>query len=530
MFASIRGKLLPKASVVNRAGGKAYDLGPRHKLAQLAVTGCLNGTYYASGEAQLSEVLKLVKEVDPEFVAKTAVYAREKGFMKDMPALLLASLMVPNDKGEYAPELFGPVFHRVITHGKMLRTFVQILRSGVVGRKSFGTGPKRLIQTWLSNASDEALIRANIGTDPSLADILKMVHPKPQDKSREALFGYFLGRAHDFDLLPQAIKDFELYKERGPKGRKVPDVPFQMLTSLGLGTDEWTQIAQNASWHMTRMNLNTFQRHGVFEKGFFKRKPMVNLIAERLMDPEAIRKARVFPYQIMAAYMATKGSDMPRAIREALHEALEIATLNVPQFKGNVVVCPDVSGSMSMSVTGYRRGSSSKVRCIDVAGLMASVVLRNSPNAKVLPFEVNVAKVNLTARDSVLTNASKLASIGGGGTNCSAPLAYLNQRKADVDLVIIVSDNESWADRQYGRGTSLMQEWEQLKARNPQAKLVCLDIVPNGTAQAVNRDDILNIGGFSDQVFTIIDQFANGNFGEDHFVKAIEATKLRSIN
>ena len=525
MFASIRGKLLPKAGVVNRAGGKAYDLGPRHKLAQLAITGCLNGTYYSSAEDQLANVLELAQNVDPEFVAKTAVFAREQGLMKDMPALLLACLTVPNTKGEYQPELVAPVFNRVITNGKMLRNFVQIMRSGVIGRKSLGTAPKRLVQNWLLKASDEALIRANIGTAPSLADVLKMVHPKPQDKSREALFGYVLGREHDFSKLPEAIKAFELFKDPHRKNRKVPDVPFQMLTSLNLGTAEWTEIAKNASWHMTRMNLNTFKRHGVYDQ-----KSMVKLIAQRLADPEAIRKARVFPYQIMATYMATRGSDMPRAIQDALHDALEIATANVPAFAGNVVVCPDVSGSMGMSVTGYRRGSTSAVRCIDVAALMSSVVLRQNPDASVLPFEVCVADVHLTARDSVLTNAEKLASIFGGGTNCSAPLAHLNQDKADVDLVIIVSDNESWADRHRGRGTALMREWEKLKARNPQAKLVCLDIVPNTTAQAVNRDDILNIGGFSDQVFKIIDQFAKGNFGGDHFVKAVEATELRSIN
>jgi 60 kDa SS-A/Ro ribonucleoprotein len=45
-----------------------------------------------------------------------------------------------------------------------------------------------------------------------------------------------------------------------------------------------------------------------------------------------------------------------------------------------------------------------------------------------------------------MSNAEKLASIGGGGTNCAAPLAQLNARKAIADLVVLVSDNESWVD------------------------------------------------------------------------------------
>jgi len=158
---------------------------------------------------------------------------------------------------------------------------------------------------------------------------------------------------------------------------------------------------------------------------------------------------------------------------------------------------------MSWSVSGYRKGATSAVRCIDIAGLMASVVLRNSETAKVLPFEVCVTDVKLSAKDDVLTNAAKLSAIGGGGTNCSAPLVHLNRRRAKVDLLIIVSDNESWAGRQGGRSTALMREWERLKARNPKAQMICIDIVPNTTTQAVSRNDILNIGGFSDRVFDV---------------------------
>ena len=44
----------------------------------------------------------------------------------------------------------------------------------------------------------------------------------------------------------------------------VPDVPFQMLTALALGRNGWSAIARQASWQTTRMNLNTFLRHGVF--------------------------------------------------------------------------------------------------------------------------------------------------------------------------------------------------------------------------------------------------------------------------
>ena len=216
-------------------------------------------------------MLQLSAEVEPEFIAKTAVYCRQRGFMKDMPALLCAVLA----KRDAA--LLERVFDRVIDDGKMLRNFVQVVRSGVVGRKSLGTVPKRLVRRWLETRSEEQVFRASIGNAPSLADVIKMVHPKPANAEREALYGWLLGRPHNADVLPTAVKSFEAYKT-GARA-EVPDVPFQMLTALELGRNEWTAIARQASWQTTRMNLNTFARHGVFDGANVTRE-----IAARLRD------------------------------------------------------------------------------------------------------------------------------------------------------------------------------------------------------------------------------------------------------
>src|SRR5580658_3225256 len=104
LFQSLRGALLPKTDSVNEAGGKAYALSPKQALAQYAMTGCLNTTFYASADDQLQKVLAMASQVDAQFVAKTAVYSRQKGFMKDMPALLCAALSVKD------PQLLRTVF------------------------------------------------------------------------------------------------------------------------------------------------------------------------------------------------------------------------------------------------------------------------------------------------------------------------------------------------------------------------------------------------------------------------------------
>ncbi len=512
LFQTLRGALTPAATVRNDAGAPAYELSPKAALARLAATGCLSRTFYATAETQLDRVLDLARRVDTDFLAQTALYARRRGFMKDMPALLCAVLATRD------LDRLAEIFPQVIDNGKMLRNFVQILRSGATGRKSLGSAPKRLVRQWLERASERQLVQAAIGNDPSLADIVKMVHPRPADASREAFYAWLIGKPYEADALPETLRAFEAWK-LSHKG-EVPDVPFQMLTALDLGRDEWTAIAKNASWQTTRMNLNTFARHGVFAS-----REMVRLIARRLAGPDQVRRAKVFPYQLLAAFL-NAAAEVPEDLRDALQEAMETAVGNVPEVPGEIVICPDVSGSMQMSVTGYRKGASSKVRCIDVAALVAAAFLRKNRKARVLPFEVNVVDLRLNPRDSVMTNAAKLAKIGGGGTNCSAPLARLNKEKTAPDLVVFVSDNESWADPKAHRGTAIMAQWEKLRQRNPAARLVCIDLVPNTTAQAPDRRDILNIGGFSDTVFDLIAAFAAGPDGEGHWIREIERQPL----
>jgi 60 kDa SS-A/Ro ribonucleoprotein len=517
LFQTQRGALQPQANALNHSAEPAYAFEPKHQLAQLAATGCLTQTFYAGADAQLDAVLKLAEQVEPLFVAKAAIYARQAGHMKDMPALLAATL------AQRDVSLLAQVFDRVVDNGKMLRNFVQIVRSGAVGRKSLGSRPKKLVQHWLLNASEAQLLNAAVGNAPTLADVVKMVHPKPADAWRAAWFAWLIGRPHDESALPPITQSFERFKRALATDvwwtEELPKVPFQMLTALPLTTSHWAAIARQGSWQMLRQNLNTFARHGVFEQSKY-----VKLVAAKLRDAEAIAKARVLPYQLMVAHRNT--SELPAELREALQDAMEAALANVPRLDGQVVVCPDVSGSMSSAVTGARGSATSSVRCIDVAALVAAALVRRNPTARVLPFEQGVVSIELNPRDSVMTNAAKLAAIGGGGTNVSAPLARLNEQRANVDLVVIVSDNESWVDANRHGATETMRQWSTLKARCPRAKLVCIDIQPCATTQAAEQRDVMNVGGFSDAVFGAIARFAQGAGDAGQWVREIEAVSL----
>lgn len=540
LFSSMK-SLLQRATARNEAGGPAYTLEPKHALAQFAATGCFNGTFYADAETQLDTLKSLVGQVnDNAFLAKLAIYSREHAYLKDMPAALTATLAARDTV------LFQRVFDRVIDNGRVLRTLFQMIRSGQFGKKSLSSSLQRAFQRWLNTASPEKLLSASIGHDPSLRDILRMARPTPSDNSRRALFGWLTDKevakwtpAGEIDL-PEQVRLLVAFRTAETAEQQIAlldrlHARWDLLADTAKGPKVWSAIARTMGPQALRMNLNTLQRHGVFDDA-----ETVKEVAARLTDENEIRRSRQFPYQFFAAYL-NAADEVPQTIKTALHKAAEIACGNVPELPGPVVIGLDVSASMQSPVTGHRgRGGTTKMRCVDVAALVAAALLRRNPECVVVPFDTQAFDVKIDPSDSILSLADRLAKYGGGGTDCSLPIKKANAAYAKRKFagVVLVSDNESWVyqGRPYFYGangsTGVMTEWQQFVQKQVKLqsgdvvapKLICIDLQPNQTTQAPERNDILNVGGFSDAVFEVMSAFLTSDSGR--FVAEIERIEL----
>jgi len=540
LFASLTSRL-PRANAVNEAGGRAYKLEPKHALAQVAATGTFGNAFYSTAETQLVEVLKLIDEVDDnQYLAKLALYAREKAFMKDMPAALLVALSVRDT------ELMHRVFDRVVDNGRVLRTVFQMIRSGQFknkagkGRVGLSSSVQRAFQRWLNTASVGKLLSASIGNDPSLRDILRMARPTPKDNARRAMFGWLTDKSIDKWApateadLPVEVQSLIAYRNSESEEAQaliaggLDNVRWDLLSDAAKGPTVWAALARKMGPQALRMNLNTLLRHDVLATS-----AMVDYVADRIADESEIRRSKQFPYQYFAAYL-NADDNVPQKIKTALHKAAEIACGNVPELPGPVVIGLDTSGSMSSAVTGYRgRGATSKMRCIDVAALFAAAILRRNPDSVVIPFDTSVYDAKMDPNDSILSIAERLAKYGGGGTDCSLPLVAANQKHAKRKFagIVLVSDNESWVGTGRHGSTGVMTAWEafvanqrKLVGKEASPKLVCIDLQPYQTVQACERADIMNIGGFSDSVFNVISAFLADN--NQRFVAEVEAIEL----
>lgn len=496
------------ADTVNEAGGLAYSMSDEHALAQLVVTGCFNSTFYASSTDQLDKIKSLAEKCSSQFLAQCAVYGHEVAKMKDTPAYLLAVLCA---RGEL--DLVSKCFNRIITNSKMLANFVQVIRSGVTGRKSFGTAIKNLISNWITSKSSDQLFNSSIGlSQPSFSDIIKMVHPKPSSMAQSNMIGYLLGKEHDIRQLPERIRNFELLKKG--ESEDIPNVDFRCLSNLTLSDEQWKSLALNMSWNTLRMNINTLSRHNVFSC-----QKTTRLLADKLSNENEVKKNNAFPYQLLTTYQNT--TDCPSEISNALQQAMETATANVSAIgDGNVAILVDISGSMSSPVTGYS-SASSKTQCYDVAAMMASTILRQNQNGVVIPFHTQVELVSLNPFDSIITNSNKIKALPNGGTDCSCAMRYMNSIKSNSSTVIMISDNMSWSQYYgiYSKATGLANEWSIYKRRVKNAKLVLIDIQPYTSTQIQEQKDVLCVGGFNDAVFSVINNFANGS--KQTFVEVI---------
>ena len=455
--------VLPRADSLNEAGAPAYALSPKHALAQLAATGCFNGAFYSEAQAQLAEVLALAGQVDDTFLAKLAVYSRERAFLKDMPAAFLV-ILSRRDR-----TLFHKVFDRVVDNGRVLRTLLQMVRSGQFGRKSLSYSVQRAFQRWLNDASVGKLLAASIGSDPSLRDVFRLARPTPSTNARRALFGWLTDRPVErwapatMADLPEEVRALMAYRAAETEADQVAALwgtkfRWDLLADAARGPVVWKLISRQMGTQALRMNLNTLLRHGVFEDA-----DSVALVAEKLADPEEIKASKQLPYQYLAASLNAE-KEVPEVIKASLGRAAEIACGGVPELSGPVVIGLDVSGSMQSAVTGNRgRGATSKMRCVDVAALFAAAVLRRNPGTLIVPFDDKAHRATFAPSTPILDLARRLAAFGGGGTDCSLPLKEALASHRDTRFVgcVLVSDNQSWIGAGAQGSTPVMTEWQE---------------------------------------------------------------------
>ena len=108
------------ADTVNAENFPAWRPAVKNALDQLAMTGALGNSFYASKKEVAKEALELLKQADAEDLAQAIVKGRNEGFIRTFPILGLVELSRKD------PALFKQVFDQVILTGTDLADFIDL--------------------------------------------------------------------------------------------------------------------------------------------------------------------------------------------------------------------------------------------------------------------------------------------------------------------------------------------------------------------------------------------------------------------
>ena len=76
----------------NLAGGLSYTESPKLAFVSLLLTSFLKDKFYAKENEQVEQIKKLIDKIDPEFVAKTALFARNEFGMRSVSHLVAGEI------------------------------------------------------------------------------------------------------------------------------------------------------------------------------------------------------------------------------------------------------------------------------------------------------------------------------------------------------------------------------------------------------------------------------------------------------
>lgn len=513
------------ASGVNHEGFPTFTRSLQEQYLQTLLTNTLGHTFYASQGDNYAATLELHAKMmaqDPAWAARAIVYAREQGTMRIQPIVGLVFLSLAD------LALFRAIFDRVILTPGDLLDFVQIVRSKQI-RPGLGRAVKDEVNRWLNGLTEYHAIKygSDAAAKLSLRDVLRLTHPLPADELHDALFMYLTDRQKWRDgygsripeLMPQ-VHAVELLKRTDDAGEmraliERGRLPYEVVTGVAKpDSATWDYLLRQMPYFALLRHINTLQRVGVLAND-----ETVSYIVGRLTNKEALRKAKVLPFRLHAAWVAFEPTtEGEQRIKAALEQALETAFANLPQLPGVVAIALDVSGSMSGTIH-----HPSKVRYIDVAAIFAGALLKASKRTVVLPFETGVVKVDLKPHLPLLQIVAQLASIGGGGTAVSAPISELLKRRQVVDVFIGITDNIEWAADQYG-GVGFLPTWRQYRKEvAPHARAFLITIAPYRQAVAPGDEPGVHfVYGWADHVPAYIAQTVNGYGGQVEAVQQVQ--------
>jgi hypothetical protein len=457
---------LPKQKTLteNLAGGQAYAQSNELALVSLLLTSFVNDQFYKNAQTTLADLKKLSEKIkDKEFVAKSAIYARDKFGMRSVTHALAAELTSQLNGAEWGKDFYNKVVVRVDDMTEILSYYLAY--------KTEKNNPKfpNALKKGFAKAFDKfdgyqlAKYKGE-NKEVKLVDIVNLVHPVPTQRNLEALQLLVKGE----------LKNTQTWESKlsavGQQAESEEDL-------AELKSNAWSELIETKKIGYFALLRNL--------RNIITQSPQsVKAACEMLVDERLIKNSRVLPFRFATAYDEINKIGSSKEVRDvlmAINQALEVSVQNVPKFDGETLVVMDVSGSMMG-------------RASEIASLFGAV-LAKANNCDVMTFATNADYKSYNPMDSVMSIRSSFR-YSGGGTNFKSIFQKANKK---YDRIIILSDMQGWMG--YTTPSSEFKSYKSKFGANP--FVYSWDLAGYGTLQ-FPENNVFALAGFSDKVFDIM--------------------------
>jgi len=511
----------------NNAGGYSFKLDDWERLNRFLILGSDGGTYYVGEQTLTAQnavaVIRCIAADGPRVVAAALdVNVNNRAPKTDQQLFAIALALKHGDTAtKEAAELAAAKMLRTGTH---LLHFVAMLDS--LG--GWNRSKRRVVARWFMDREPDKLayqvLKYRQRDSWAVRDVLRVAHPGAPTEQHKAVYQWLCGR--ETEALPGLLRDYQSMMgqtDATPAQRALYGIdrglPREALPTEALADPVvWRALLPETPPHALFRNLGNLTANGVLAQGAKD----TSLVAGRLTDRDALRKARVHPFAVMLASLVyqtghgVRGGKTwapVRQIIEALDDAYEAAFDSVKPTGKRLLVGVDISSSMNAACMG------TPIPAAVAAAAMALTIARAEPNATVVHFDTAVQRVVPITRRSAL---SSVGATNGGGTDLAAPVLWAAGQPATrygwyatgshgiaapgehFDAFIILTDNETWAGRSHpSQALDLYR-----RKMNPKAKLVCCSMAANH-ANIVDPNDGGSLGcaGLDANLPSIIAEF-----------------------
>lgn len=503
-----------------RGGGHGFAIDKWTSLDRFLILGTDANTYYADAKELTRENAAAIIACADEAHVKTvgtirAISEQGRAFRND--AAIFALALIAQEFQHSKPEARAcaleavPFVARTASMHFQFQDYMESLGS------KWNPTRKNAVRDWYFGKSSDQLAyqclkyRNRYGWTHK--DLIKQGRFGTHDPSADALFKYLIYGTVTDDA-PDLVHQYEHLKHATDLAHAVRmvkefKVSWEFIPSEFLGKAEmWRVLLPNMPYTALLRNCARMTANGTFEDSDSRK-----LAASKLINPDAIRKARAHPISILmgaATYKSGKGrrgrlewtplNIISDAMEEAFYEAFDYVE---PSGK-RILIGLDVSSSM-YGWGGEGIGDTG-LNAAEAASAMVMSVMRVERDYQIMAFSHQFREVpwGRTATLGQVLEASR--KMGFGSTNCGLPIEWASNQGLEFDVIMILTDNET------NRGHAIPDLLRNYRQKvGIETRFITAAMVANNYSIADPSDPgMLDIVGFDAALPRLVSQFAKG--------------------